>query len=84
MHAWISPLLAAAVTLASCRQRTPSPSPAQPPAVTAAQRTAARRAAARTGIPAPELPPLEVLEGAPVRLAALRGRVVLLHFWTFG
>ena len=36
------------------------------------------------GHAAPELPPLETLDGAPLRLAELRGRVVLLHFWTFG
>jgi hypothetical protein len=33
---------------------------------------------------APELPRLETLDGAPLTLAALRGRVVLLHFFTFG
>jgi hypothetical protein len=33
---------------------------------------------------APELPALKTLDGAPLRLGGLRGRVVLLHFWTFG
>lgn len=37
------------------------------------------------GRPAPEIPAaVRGLDGQPVRLAALRGRVVLLHFWTFG
>ena len=36
------------------------------------------------GKAAPELPPLKTLDGAPIKLADLRGRVVLLHFWTFG
>ena len=40
-------------------------------------------AGAVVGKPAPELPPLQTLDGKPVQLAALRGRVVLLHFWTF-
>ncbi len=35
------------------------------------------------GKPAPELPPLRALAGPPVKLLALRGKVVLLHFWTF-
>jgi len=33
---------------------------------------------------APELPPLRTLDGKRLTLAGLRGRVVLLHFWTFG
>jgi hypothetical protein len=33
---------------------------------------------------APELPALRALDGPPVRLADLRGRVTLLHFWTYG
>ena len=33
---------------------------------------------------APELPELNTANGPRVRLAALRGQVVLLHFWTFG
>jgi hypothetical protein len=37
-----------------------------------------------TGKAAPELPPMKTLDGAPIKLADLRGRVVLLHFWTFG
>ena len=40
--------------------------------------------APQTGKAAPELPRLKTLDGAPLRLADLRGRVVLLHFWTFG
>jgi hypothetical protein len=37
------------------------------------------------GRAAPELPTgSATLDGAPLRLADLRGRVVLLHFWTFG
>jgi hypothetical protein len=32
---------------------------------------------------APELPSLRSLDGHLISLAALRGRVVLLHFWTF-
>ena len=41
-------------------------------------------AAPPAGKPAPELPPLRALDGLPVKLGELRGRVVLLHFWTFG
>jgi thiol-disulfide isomerase/thioredoxin len=38
----------------------------------------------QAGRPAPELPSdARSLEGRPVRLAELRGRVVVLHFWTF-
>ena len=37
-----------------------------------------------TGKAAPELPPMKTLDGAALKLADLRGRVVLLHFWTFG
>lgn len=34
---------------------------------------------------APDFPPgLEWIGGGPVRLADLRGRLVLLHFWTYG
>jgi hypothetical protein len=37
------------------------------------------------GRPAPEIPgSTRTLDGAPLRLADLRGRVVLLHFFTFG
>lgn len=35
------------------------------------------------GHDAPELPELPTLDGHAVSLEALRGRVVLLHFWTF-
>jgi hypothetical protein len=39
----------------------------------------------RVGRPAPELPrSLRSLEGPELRLAGLRGRVILLHFWTYG
>jgi hypothetical protein len=38
----------------------------------------------RLGQLAPEIPPsVATLDGPPLRLAGLRGRVVLLHFWTF-
>jgi thiol-disulfide isomerase/thioredoxin len=37
------------------------------------------------GAPAPELPSqTRALDGTPLTLASLRGRAVLLHFWTFG
>jgi len=44
------------------------------------------RGAKLVGAAAPELPRgLARVDGGPeVRLAALRGRVILLHFWTFG
>jgi thiol-disulfide isomerase/thioredoxin len=38
----------------------------------------------KVGQTLPELPrTVRTLDGPPVRLADLRGRVVLLHFWTF-
>lgn len=40
-------------------------------------------AAALVGIAAPYLAPMRALDGAEVSLAALRGHVVLAHFWTF-
>jgi hypothetical protein len=50
-----------------------------------ALRGVGRGVRARIGQPAPELPRrLGALGGPPVRLADLRGRVVLLHFWTYG
>jgi thiol-disulfide isomerase/thioredoxin len=37
------------------------------------------------GAPAPEFPTqTRALDGAPVTMRALRGDVVLVHFWTFG
>jgi cytochrome c biogenesis protein CcmG/thiol:disulfide interchange protein DsbE len=43
------------------------------------------RAHPLVGRPAPELPPsTHTLDGAAVSLGALRGRPVLIHFWTFG
>ena len=37
------------------------------------------------GAPAPELPAqTRALDGTPASLRALRGQVVLVHFWTFG
>jgi hypothetical protein len=41
------------------------------------------KADALVGKRAPELPALATLDGGKVSLAALRGKVVLLHFWTF-
>jgi thiol-disulfide isomerase/thioredoxin len=39
----------------------------------------------RVGHMAPEIPPgVRTLDGRPAMLAAYRGQVVLLHFWTFG
>jgi thiol-disulfide isomerase/thioredoxin len=41
--------------------------------------------AKQSGEPAPELPAgTQTLDGHALRLAELRGQVVLLHFWTFG
>jgi thiol-disulfide isomerase/thioredoxin len=41
--------------------------------------------AKKVGKPAPEIPAsVRTLDGRPATLAALRGKVVLLHFWTFG
>jgi thiol-disulfide isomerase/thioredoxin len=46
---------------------------------------AAQGVRALEGAAAPPLPgDSHTLDGAPLSLAALRGRVVLLHFWTFG
>jgi len=59
--------------------------------VALAHRSAIQRAlygiaeARAAGSLAPELPPgLATVGGVPVRIADLRGKVVLLHFWTFG
>ncbi|MGH7166301.1 MAG: hypothetical protein ACREIS_12345 [Nitrospiraceae bacterium] len=38
----------------------------------------------RVGMPAPEIPNEIWLNSAPQRLADLRGKVVLIEFWTFG
>ncbi|MFL5341970.1 MAG: hypothetical protein ACJ8F7_17625 [Gemmataceae bacterium] len=50
--------------------------------------TAARAAGqepAAMNVPAPELRGIEAwLNAEPTTLAALKGRVVVLHFWTFG
>jgi thiol-disulfide isomerase/thioredoxin len=44
-----------------------------------------RRATRLIGKPAPELPRgLTTLDGPPITLASLKGKVVLLHYWTFG
>jgi thiol-disulfide isomerase/thioredoxin len=44
-----------------------------------------RRAARLIGKPVPELPRgLVTLDGAPITLASLKGKPVLLHYWTFG
>ena len=37
-----------------------------------------------TGEAMPEFPPGPWVEGPPQRLADLRGKLVLVHFWTFG
>jgi hypothetical protein len=39
---------------------------------------------ARVGDPAPEITGGPWLNGPPLSLAALRGRVVLVEFWTYG
>ena len=39
-------------------------------------------AAAVVGNPAPELPPLKWVQGGPLNLAGLRGKVVLIRFFT--
>ena len=43
----------------------------------------ARRPTIGVGTPAPELAPTAWLNGQPLRLADLRGRVTLIEFWTF-
>jgi ABC-type nitrate/sulfonate/bicarbonate transport system substrate-binding protein len=40
--------------------------------------------AARPGQPAPELTGGPWINSAPLTLAALRGRVVFVEFWTYG
>jgi hypothetical protein len=42
------------------------------------------RAAARVGRPAPEITGGPWVNGPPRSLAGLRGRVVLVEFWTYG
>ena len=41
-------------------------------------------AAARPGQPAPELTGGPWINGPPLTMAALRGRVVFVEFWTYG
>jgi NADH dehydrogenase len=53
----------------------------------AAERAAARAPATASSTPAPELvggPWLNTASGAPIKLAARRGKVTLVQFWTFG
>ena len=38
----------------------------------------------RVGTPAPEITGERWINSAPLTMAALRGRVVLVEFWTFG
>jgi hypothetical protein len=45
---------------------------------------AALTAAARPGQPAPELTGGPWINGPPLTMAALRGRVVYVEFWTYG
>jgi hypothetical protein len=45
---------------------------------------AALTAAARPGQPAPELTGGPWVNSAPLTMAALRGRVVFVEFWTYG
>jgi len=40
--------------------------------------------APRVGGPAPELGPGPWINSAPLTMAGLRGRVVLVEFWTYG
>jgi hypothetical protein len=42
------------------------------------------RAAARVGQPAPEITGGPWVNSPPLSLAGLRGRVVLVEFWTYG
>lgn len=44
----------------------------------------ARGQALRLGAPAPELTGTPWINSGPLTLAGLRGRVVLVDFWTFG
>lgn len=41
-------------------------------------------AEARIGMPAPEIADSVWLNGAPTKLADLKGKVVMVEFWTFG
>ena len=44
----------------------------------------ARAQASRVGAPAPELAGARWINSAPLTTQALRGRVVLVEFWTYG
>lgn len=50
----------------------------------AAVATPARPQALRLGSPAPELAGGPWINSAPLTTAALRGRVLLVEFWTYG
>ena len=39
---------------------------------------------ARVGLPAPEIAGERWINSAPLTMAGLRGRVVLVEFWTYG
>jgi hypothetical protein len=46
--------------------------------------TPARAQSVRIGQPAPEIAGESWINSAPLTLAGLRGRVVLVDFWTYG
>jgi hypothetical protein len=52
--------------------------------VVAAATVTALGQGSRSGVPAPELGTGPWINSAPLTMAGLRGRVVLVEFWTYG